>query len=164
MLKIGLQSPLLFATYPYIFLLNMLFPIKMIGFNFYFVITSVVFFALFIRALLGRYESTIPVVKQLLFFALLTFFFFFSLHLISNNIPLTAKLLMSYRIGITPIFYLFIAFVILKIAGVHKISKIIIINAFIQSIIGIERRRGDFGQGFLNLCEACNHTINDNFF
>jgi len=123
----------IFAMYPYIFLINMLLPIDSIGFNFYFASTTIALAILFI-VMLMRCQS--KATQQLVVFAVLIFFVFMLMHLFVEK-SYSPSLIMSNRIGVTPIFYLFIAFAAIKIVGKNIISKIVVTNAFIQAVIGI---------------------------
>ncbi len=120
----------------------MLFPVSIFGLNIYFAITSFVFFILFFQILLGKYRIIDDAAKVLL--ALLLFLcsilVFRTLLVdlsISANIEETLKNIMSNRISISLILYLLVSLVIIKKAGRDTISKIIVFNAFIQSLFGV---------------------------
>lgn len=132
----------LFSTYPYVSLMFMLFPLSIFGLNMYFAITSFVFFILFFQILLGKYriidDAAKVVLVLLLFLCSILVFRTLLIDLsISENIKEILKNTMSSRISITLILYLLVSLVIIKKAGRDTISKIIVFNAFIQSLIGV---------------------------
>lgn len=142
MLKRVSLPTIFFATYPYIFLLYELLPIRIFGFNIFLVITTIVFFVVFNQVMYGKYRIINLNGKKLFTLLLIFFFMLLCFQLIRDNQPLLnfsifTKYLNQNRFGITPIIYLLTSLAIIKIAGIDRISKIIVMNAFIQSIIGI---------------------------
>jgi len=122
-----------FALYPYVFVTYMVFPLEVFSSNIYFGITTLFFIGFFLY-LLSKYEKLD--IRRLVFFIVLTYCIFLLIHLLTLD-SLHMKSLMSNRIGISSIFYMFIALGAVSLIEINILSKIIIFNALVQAIVGI---------------------------
>jgi len=120
------------AVYPYIFLMQMIFPLHLLGFNLYFAaITAYIFIYLLVRLPVLLNDLNL----KLFTYISIAYLVFLCAHFViyDENI----RSIMTYRIGITPIIYLAVSFIALQKKYNKLFFYIIVINGVLMATIGI---------------------------